>query len=211
MDDTGESEMVEAARGGAGKRRASIGARRNPETAAAVLAAARQLLIERGYAGFSLEAVARLAGAGKPTIYRWWPTKGDLFIAVYMAEKDAALALPDEGSLARDLALYTSALWRFWRGNPAGGAFRGLVAEAQGNAATLAALRDTFLPERMQGVRIMFERAVARGEFASEELPIRMGLWLGFNWLHLLTDALERDDAYLARSAAIIAGTPASG
>ena len=63
-------------------KRASIGSRRNPDAEAAILAAARQLLSDRGYAGFSIEEVARRAGAGKPTVYRWWPTKSDLFIAV---------------------------------------------------------------------------------------------------------------------------------
>ncbi len=39
-------------------RRTSIGARRNPATEHAVIAAARELLTERGYAGFSFDEVA---------------------------------------------------------------------------------------------------------------------------------------------------------
>ena len=55
------------------KRRASIGARRSPETEAAVKAAARDLLAEKGYAGFSIEEVARRAGAGShTTCFAWW-------------------------------------------------------------------------------------------------------------------------------------------
>ena len=64
------------------ERRRSIGSRRNPETQEAILEAAEALLLEGGVAGFSIEAVARRARAGKPTIYRWWPNKTALLLEV---------------------------------------------------------------------------------------------------------------------------------
>ncbi|HEV7260222.1 MAG TPA: TetR/AcrR family transcriptional regulator [Bosea sp. (in: a-proteobacteria)] len=181
------------------KRRASIGARRSPETEAAVKSAARGLLAEKGYAGFSIEEVARRAGAGKPTIYRWWPNKADLFIAIYGADKDAAIPLPDEGSLRSDLLRYTTDLWRFWREDTAGRVFRGLIAEAQTSEAALAALRFKFMPERLASPRTMFVRAAERGEFAAGEIDDRLELWVGFNWFHVLTDQLAADEPSLAR------------
>lgn len=180
------------------KRRASIGARRSPETEAAVKAAARELLAEKGYAGFSIEEVARRAGAGKPTIYRWWPTKADLFIAIYGANKDAAIPVPDEGSLRADLLRYTSDLWRFWREDTAGRVFKGLVAEAQTSDSALAALRFKFLPERLAAPREMFVRAAERGEFTPDEIDDRLELWVAFNWLHALTDRLSEDEPSLS-------------
>jgi AcrR family transcriptional regulator len=185
-------------------RRRSIGARRNPETEAAILAAGRQLLRDRGYSGFSVEEVARRAGAGKPTIYRWWPTKADLFIAIYGAEKRMAIPLPDDGSLVRDLTRYTADLWRFWRTNPAGGTFRGLVAEAQASKTALETLRAKFLPERLEPVRLLFERAAARGELLETELEDRLQLWVGFNWFRLLTDQID-DEPGIQRVMALIA------
>jgi len=181
------------------KRRSSIGARRSPETEAAVKAAARALLAEKGYAGFSIEEVARRAGAGKPTIYRWWPNKADLFIAIYGADKDAAIPVPDEGSLREDLLRYTKDLWRFWREDTAGRVFRGLIAEAQTSEPALAALRFKFMPERLASPRKMFVRASERSEFAADEIDDRLELWVAFNWLHVLTDRLEADDPSLAR------------
>lgn len=135
------------------KKRTSIGSRRNPEAEAAVLAAAKELISEKGYAGFSVDEVARRAGAGKTTIYRWYPTKADLFIAIYTAERTTFVAVPDTGSLVEDLVQYTTSLWRFWRSHPAGAALRGLIAEAQGRKEALAALRDRFLPERTADVK----------------------------------------------------------
>lgn len=171
-------------------RRASIGARRNPASQAAILAAARAVLAEEGYAGFSIDAVSRRAGAGKPTIYRWWKNKAELLIEVYAAEK-AMVKAAATGSLADDLALYTAALWDFWRDTPSGRTFRALVAEAQNDAAALAALRDKFLPERLCDVRALFAAAVARGEIGLDEVEMRLGLYVGFNWYYVLTDQLD--------------------
>src|SRR4051794_26714073 len=49
-----------------------------------ILETARRVFLERGLAGTSIDAVARLAGAGKPTIYARFPTKEALFEAVIM-------------------------------------------------------------------------------------------------------------------------------
>lgn len=176
------------------KKRTSIGSRRNPEAEAAVLAAARDLISEKGYAGFSVDEVARRAGAGKTTIYRWYPTKADLFIAIYTAERSAFVPVPDTGNLVEELVQYTTSLWRFWASHPAGAALRGLIAEAQGTTEALNALRDRFLPERTADVRRMLTSAAARGELRSEEVDDKVSLWVGFSWFKLLVGELHREN-----------------
>ena len=81
--------------------RRSIGARRNPDSADAILKAAETVLVEAGYAGFSIEAVARRARAGKPTIYRWWPSKAALLLEGHQRQK--RVDVPDTGRLEDDL------------------------------------------------------------------------------------------------------------
>lgn len=189
----------------AGPARRSIGARRSPEARAAIISAARDLLEEKGYAGFSFEEVARRAGAGKPTIYRWWPNKAELFIEVYGADKDATIEVPDTGSLADDLAAYTVALWRFWRETPSGNTFNGLVAEAQSDPAALDALRTKFLPERLRGVHDILDAAVARGEIDAADVEILLELYIGFNWFHVLTGRIDEDPQKVAHMARTLA------
>ncbi len=46
----------------------------------AILQAATELVVEQGYAAVSIEKIAQRAGAGKQTIYRWWPAKGDILM-----------------------------------------------------------------------------------------------------------------------------------
>ena len=123
--------------------RASVGNTRNQATHCAVLDAAEALLAEQGYAGVSMEAVARRAGAGKPTLYRWWPSKAALLMEVYERRKTATLAEPPPGASAQaDLGAMVASMIRFWQDTPAGQAFRSIVAEAQADPAALALLRQ---------------------------------------------------------------------
>jgi AcrR family transcriptional regulator len=49
---------------------------------------AGDLFVEQGYEQTSMEAIARRAGASKQTIYAHYPTKGDLFAAVFRRRAD---------------------------------------------------------------------------------------------------------------------------
>lgn len=63
-----------------------LGPYRDPEIDPAVFAATRRLLIERGYRGTSIDAIADAAGVSRPTIYRRWPSKAHVvYDAVYPA------------------------------------------------------------------------------------------------------------------------------
>ncbi|WP_244598511.1 TetR/AcrR family transcriptional regulator [Rhizobium tubonense] len=157
------------------KERTSIGSRRSPEAKAAVLSAARELIGEKGYAGFSIDEVARRAGAGKTTIYRWYPTKADLFISIYSIERAASVTVPDKGSLLEDLGLYIQSM-AVLAVEPAGAALRGLIAEALGTSEALSVLRERFLPERTVDVRQLLVAAAKRREIAMEEVDDRLSL-----------------------------------
>ena len=54
---------------------------RDPGNDSAILDSALDLLIERGAAGASIEAIARRAGVAKLTVYRRWQSKEDLLMA----------------------------------------------------------------------------------------------------------------------------------
>src|SRR5215470_13905823 len=51
---------------------------------ARILDAARRVFLERGLAGASIDEIAKLACAGKPTIYARFPSKEALYSAVVM-------------------------------------------------------------------------------------------------------------------------------
>jgi AcrR family transcriptional regulator len=170
-----------------------------------VIAAARDFLAERGFAGFSIDEVARRAGAGKPTIYRWWPSRADLLLEVYLAERTARVADVDTGSLSGDLAALARGFLAAWRGSPAGEALRGLIAEAQAGETALAALWERFLPTWTQSIRAVLAQAARRGEIEPGDIEMMAELYSGFLWRRLLTGQTDDDRTSIERMARILA------
>lgn len=177
------------------ERRRSIGARRNPEAQEAILDAAEAILLEDGAAAFSIEAVARRARAGKPTIYRWWPTRGTLLLDIYHRQKPAVIHA-DTGTIEEDVTLFIERLLDYWRGG-AGQVFRVVVAEAQRDEACAEALR-AYAAGRRRQTAAMFERAIARGEISPDtDALLAAEMLAALAWHRLLTDrlAIDREEA----------------
>ena len=184
--------------------RKSIGARRSLESAEAILEAAEAVLIENGYSGFSIEAVARRARAGKPTIYRWWPSKTALLLEVYQRQK-RDIAYSDTGSIEEDLFIFAKSLFSQWRDTPAGNIFRSLVAEAQQDPAAAEALAEYSAGRRAHTGKLV-ERAKARGEVAEAVEPSQIAdMVSSYAWVHLLTGRLDEDDTTLRKAIRVIA------
>jgi len=79
------------------KKRAAVRTGRPPrelagEVESRILDAARRVFLERGLAGASIDEIAELACAGKPTIYARFPGKEALFSAVVMRKVAANVA-----------------------------------------------------------------------------------------------------------------------
>jgi AcrR family transcriptional regulator len=97
------------------ERKAPDTARRSQPTRQAILTAALDLAAEVGYRRLSIEAIAARAGAGKQTIYRWWPSKGAVLFDALLALSEnpegsgGGVELPDTGDLAADLKLVLAA------------------------------------------------------------------------------------------------------
>lgn len=175
-------------------RRRSIGSRRNPETEEAVLAAAEAILAESGLAGFSIEAVARRARAGKPTIYRWWPDKTALLLDIYHRHKPAKVHL-DTGSVEGDVAAFLVYLLGHWASGSAGEVFRSIVADAQTNPRAAETLR-LYAAERRVQTGAIFARGVARGELRADvDAELAAEMISGLAWQRLLTGRLGMDEA----------------
>lgn len=168
------------------ERRASIGAQRNPASEEAILNAAAEILAEGGFGAFSIEAVARRAKAGKPTIYRWWPSKAALLLDVYQRQKTFD-AQPDTGDVERDLAIFLKSLLSFWAEGPQGNIFRSIIAEAQSDPAAEKALSDYAADRRIHTGEII-RRAQERGQVPAEtDASLLAETIAGFAWGRLLT------------------------
>lgn len=183
-----------------GLRRKSIGAQRNPASQEAILKAAEEILLEGGLGSFTIEAVAKRAHAGKPTIYRWWPSRAALLLDVYHHQKNVE-RVPDTGTIEGDILAFLQALFGNWSHGNIGAIFRSVIAEAQSDAAAADALK-TYRRERLTQSAELIRRAKARGEVADWIDPeLTIELLAGFAWTRLLTGGLEDDLQSLERLA----------
>lgn len=79
----------------------------------AILTAAREELEALGYAGLTIDGVARRAGSSKATIYRRWKNKAELVKACLDSLDAAGVAeIPETGALRSDLLALMASLSR---------------------------------------------------------------------------------------------------
>ncbi len=186
--------------------RRSIGATRNPASQEAILSAAEAVLLENGLGGFSIEAVARRARAGKPTIYRWWPSQAALLLDVYHSHKRINFIFPDQGNIRDDLRAYLSGILKTWRDGTSGEVFRCVVARAQEEPAALAALSAYMADRRCQSGKIV-EAAQERGEVRPDvNAELITEILSSFAWGRLLTERLDVSEAEVDAVVDIVLG-----
>lgn len=129
--------------------------RRSERSRRAIHAAARDLVVEQGFAKVTIEAIAARAGVGKQTIYRWWPSKGAVVLDALVAESvpaGDAPPLPDTGDLAADLRTVLRATVAELTGPEGDTLLRAMTAEIQYDTDLAAAVRDRLLRPQMTAI-----------------------------------------------------------
>jgi AcrR family transcriptional regulator len=137
---------------------------RSEQARQAVLEAADDLLVEKGFAGVTMEGIATRAGVAKQTIYRWWNTKTDVLMDAFIQDAAEDQPLPDHGDLALDLRAHLRQLAHFLGHSDAGAVFRALIAQAQHDPVFAAAFRARYLDAQRRRDRLPLERALQRGQ-----------------------------------------------
>jgi AcrR family transcriptional regulator len=173
--------------------------KRAGEVEARILDAARRLFLERGLEGASVDEIARVARAGKPTIYARFPSKETLFAAVVMRalpieqfESDA----PTGASVEERLKSLGVNILKWVLVSEDIGMIRLAIAEAR-RFPDLASRVNRLVRERAEKavVRLLGEAAQSDElgklpAFAPERLPATSGFFRGLVVLPLVMRAL---------------------
>lgn len=148
--------------------------RRGAALREALLAAAWQELVDKGYDAFTIESVAARARTSRAVIYRRWPTKPDLVrdtVASY-ALRDT-IEVPDTGTLRGDLIALLRAADRVRT------PFAMMITTRLGSfhdesGTSYADLRQQMMAGRPSSLDTIFDRAVTRGEADRQRLSARV-------------------------------------
>ncbi len=168
----------------------------------AVMDAVYGLLQETSARHLTMEAVAKRANVGRPTLYKWWPSKAALLMAMFherFAEKPGrpSSTTVEAALMAKMQRLITSLNGLF------GKVMADLIAEAQSEPRLLEDLHDHVRARRAQSVAEI-EQGKASGEFRHDiksEIvvdmllaPLYYRLLLGFRPLtHAYAHQLTRE------------------
>jgi AcrR family transcriptional regulator len=171
--------------------------RRSDRARIAVLEAADDLLVERGYAAVTMEGIAARAGVAKQTIYRWWPSKFDVLMDTFLQDAEGALQIPDTGTTAGDLRQHLRQLARFLTGSAAGKVMLALIGQAQHDEEAATVFRQRYLDERRALDKAILERGVARGEIRADiDLDLSIDMLYGPVYHRVLLTGLPVDGAF---------------
>lgn len=189
---------------------ARVGRPRSEQAHDAILDAARDLLNERGGSAPTIEAIARRAGVGKPTIYRRWPSVADIVLEATLRQAESDIPAPAESSV-RD------ALREFLRrsmitaAGPDGAHLRFLLAHAQSDDAFRRRFRDGFTAKRREALKSILTRTDERGETRSRIDPdTAADIVFGVMWYRLLVGHAPLDEALADELTDLVAG-PSGG
>ena len=136
---------------------------RDPETDKRIVAAAADLMLQRGFDRMTVDDVAARAGVGKATVYRRWPSKQDLAVEAMTELFATEFPEPDTGSIRGDVSESVRNIIAFVN-TPQGEAFlRTTIAESIRDPRIAALYRES--TERAEaGGRHTLQRGIDRGE-----------------------------------------------
>lgn len=149
-----------------------------PHVTEAITSAFFTELAEHGYGRLSLEAVAKRAGVGRGALYRRWPSKQDLILALLSDFSVPLKEVADTGSLRTDLRAELQ-FFHDWLTHPRFAAILPeLSAEAARSPEVATALDAAIGTPRREIGAVTLRRGIARGE-----LPDDLDLDLAFDMI----------------------------
>jgi AcrR family transcriptional regulator len=137
---------------------------------AAIMDAVYALLQEKSVRDLTMEEVAKRAKVGKPTLYKWWPTKATLVLAMLCERMAPNLEKPTGLTAAEALRFRVRRLIDAFNG-PFGTIVAGLIAEGQSEPAVLQEYFDRWVSPRRNATIADLQRAREAGELRLESEP----------------------------------------
>lgn len=170
----------------------------------AILDAVLRLLEAEGYGALTIEGVARHAGVGKQTIYRWWKCKAELVLEAYANHSASKIPVPDKGSLRADLEAFLSVGFKRLT-DISGPIMRGLVADAVHDEEFREVLVSVFIAKRNEALKQIFQRGRERGEVDhAVDIDLACELILGPMWYRLLLQQGKLDARFARQLTAAV-------
>lgn len=152
---------------------------RSEESRRAILDATRRLLTHMPIAKISIEAIAKKAGVGKTTIYRWWPNKQSVVMEAVFNQPGFQNIMPQASTGFEGIKAQVEKLVRQLNGKN-GRIVAEIIGECQGDIETLKALVANFFQDRYNTLAYYIQKGKHDGDFRdSVDMEVTIDVVLG--------------------------------
>jgi AcrR family transcriptional regulator len=170
----------------------------------AILKAAAALIEKGGLGAVTMEAVARDAGVGKPTIYRSWPNREALAMAALLAGPSLNTEVRKTVSALDDLEAQLQKVIKVFA-NPRGRNAALMVASSDGDTELAKAFRNQVMLASREAGRALIERAITAGDVAAGvPVDVVLDMIYGALFYRLLMGHAKIDDGLPAQLIAAV-------
>jgi AcrR family transcriptional regulator len=136
----------------------------------AIMDAVYALLQEKSVRDLTMEEIAKRARVGKPTLYKWWPTKATLVLAMLCERMAPNLAMRTVLTAEESLRIRVRRLIEAFNG-PFGKIVAGLIAEGQSEPAIRQEFFDRLVSPRRTATIADLQQGKNAGELRSDTEP----------------------------------------
>ena len=141
---------------------------RDPQIDSAIGRASLDVLADRGFARFTVEEVASLAGVGKTSIYRRFPDKDSLISHALDHINDDLPPIPDHGSVKDRLSIMMERVRQGIPTSHAGRIMRHVLGESQESPHLVTEFYRRVIEPRSARIRTVLTDGKATGELAED-------------------------------------------
>lgn len=151
--------------------------------------AAMKMISEQGYGALTVEAIAKITGIAKTTIYRRWKSKGELILDALLHSSERNIKPANSVSPAQDIKSFIIQTCDLVEKNNLGSSLAAVVAEAQLDGDFAEQLWHRFIKKRRGVLSEIIERGKAAGELRADcDTEIVMDIIYGAFWYRVLTN-----------------------
>jgi AcrR family transcriptional regulator len=153
----------------------------------AILTAARELLMEEGFAAIRLEHVAARAGVGKATIYRRWSSKQALAQDLLSQLAAPHIAVADTDNTHDELLAVVTNPMRAVTETDFGPVIKAMLSQIASNPSIGDPFRASVVGARRAEVARVIERGIARGDLRKDaDISVATELLVGPVYFRLM-------------------------
>ena len=165
---------------------------RSLEARRAIITAFTESVRQQGYNKVSIDGVAKAAGVGRSTIYRWYKDKSEIALDAATDYSLQSLHYPLTGDFEADFCVFLQ--HTFAIGNELGTMYTVLMAEAQANPEFAKRVWDKYSSQRREQLEAILKQKGAWPESLSA--TFLLDLIFGAIWYRLMSGHAPLDNTF---------------